>query len=371
LLGEVLRTSRLALLFGETGSGKTTLLKSELMPLLRRRASDRLAAAPARNAGVVVPFPDRRDRAAARASRCERELIVYFDDWTDTPLAALHACIHRAAASRPSDQTAPPVRLGEALSAVSSRLDATIIILLDRFEEFLRAPSHEDENAQFANELIEAINQARLPANFLISLNEEARPQLARLRSRIPGFDDFSLTLTRPQGVKPEAAVPKPAVAEPAVAEPAVAEPAVPDVIVVDNLPVLNEPVPLSDTAVTPPVTPATCPPASRSARAARVKLPPPARVPVKTKDVYAFIEATLTRTPTQIDSAPLPVGPGRSASDRAPAVQTAPARSDPAATASAVAPSAEPLAPAGGAKQKTVFEWVARHLQLKSGPDS
>ena len=356
MLGEVLRTSRLALLFGEAGSGTTTLLKSELMPLLRRRASDRLVAVAARNAGVVVPFPDRRDRAAARASRCQRELIVYFDDWTDTPLAALHACIHRAAATRPADQPAPPARLGETLSALSSQLDATIIILLDRFEEFLRAPSHQDENAQFANELIEAINQARLPANFLISLNEEARPQLARLRSRIPGFDDFSLTLTRPQGVKPA---------------PAVCKPALPNAVVVESLPVLNEPMSLPDTEVTLPVRPATGPPASGTAGAARLKLPPPARIRVKTEDVYAFIEATLSRTPMQIGSALLPVGPGRSTVDRVPAAQTPPARSDPAATASATPPGAEPPALAVGAKQNAVFEWVARHLNLKSGPDS
>src|SRR5438445_523685 len=56
-------TSRHTLLYGQPGSDKTALLKNDLMPLLRRRAGDRLGPALVRESGVVVPFPDRRGRA--------------------------------------------------------------------------------------------------------------------------------------------------------------------------------------------------------------------------------------------------------------------------------------------------------------------
>ena len=362
-MGDILRTSRLALLFGAAGSDKTALLKNGLMPLLHRRATDRITAPAARETGVVVPFPDRRRRSSARASKRRLELIVYFDNWTDTPLAALQACIHKAAGKRPATPAEAPLRLSETLANLSSRLDASFIILLDRFEEFLQAPDHREDIAQFANELIEAVNQARLPANFLLALNEEARPQLARLRSRIPGFDDFSLKLPHPPGFRPTllpAQVPE-----------------LPDAVVIKILPTLNEAVTLPAEGPTAPAETALATAVTRTTVRPKVKLPLPPRVPVTTEEVYAFIEATLAHTTTKVAPSPSPADSARADGGRVHAPAGLGASLSDAVEAH---PRATALAPAGlpgslpsvrklGVTLGAAVDWLARHLRRKTEP--
>ena len=203
LLVELLRTSRLALLFGPAGSDKTALLQHDLMPLMRRRAVDQPASDLVRETGVVVPFQDRRSRDAIRASKRRREIIVYFDDWTEAPLAALQARIHQAAAVPLPAATTPRTSLGDTLSALSGLLNATVIILLDRFEQLLNGAPDRPGVTEFTDDLVGAINEPGLSANFLIALDDAARPKLAALRKRIPGFDDFSLKLTGPLAPAP------------------------------------------------------------------------------------------------------------------------------------------------------------------------
>ena len=292
MLAELLRTSRLALLFGEAGSDKTALLKSGLMPLLRRRAGDTVGPVAARESGVVVPFPDRRRRASARAAKRRRELVVYFDNWAEAPLASLKARIHMAAATDAAELQTESARLSETLALLGKRLEADFIILLDRFEVFLQAPSGREDITQFTNELVEAINQAQLPANFLISLDEEARPRLAGLRGSIPGFDDFSLRLTCPHGSRPAGAPapsPVPSIAVPA----ALASP-----------PILTDALTAPASHAAPdPVAGAVRP--SRPSRKPKVKREPPPRVVVRTEDVYALIETTLAHTAAEPVSEP------------------------------------------------------------------
>ncbi|TMH13618.1 MAG: hypothetical protein E6H65_02570 [Betaproteobacteria bacterium] len=274
LLAELLRTSRLALLFAEAGSDKTSLLKHDLMPLLRRRSGDRSGPATARESGVVVPFPDRRGRPATRAARRRTEIVIHFDAWSDAPLQALHACLHDAASTTTAERTAPRRRLADTLEALSSRLDTRFFILLDRFEEFLRNPQDRESIGEFTNELVDAINQPNLAANFLIAIDDESRPRLAGLASRIPGFDDCSLKLARPRGSNPPAAPHEPAALVPTqqVDEP--------------TWPTLD------------PIAPAAPQPAPVKKKAKAHRTPPP-RVPIKTEDVYAFIEQTLSHTAT------------------------------------------------------------------------
>lgn len=300
LLVELLRSSRLTLLFCDAETDKTAFLHAELMPLLRRRAGDQLAPAAApRESGVVVPFPDRRQRAA-NASKRNREFVVHFDDWSGPPLPALRACIHRSAHSSAAERAAPPQPLGDTLEALSSRLDAQFIILFDRFEDFLRAPSDRAGHARFTDEWSEALQRPQLPANFLVAMNDDARPQLADLRQRIPGFDNFSLKLTRPQGF--------PAPALPAPAEP-VCTP-----VVIEAPPLLTDTVAVSELRATAASPHAEAAP-SRAASRPKVKQPKPPRPVVQTADVYALIEATLARTVTEVSSDPFP--------DREPVIDT------------------------------------------------
>jgi hypothetical protein len=366
LLAELLRTSRLALLFGEEGSDKTALLKSGLMPLLRRRAGDNVGPVATRESGVVVPFPDRRRRASARAAKRRRELVVYFDDWAEAPLASLKARVHMAAATDPAELPAEPARLSETLALLGKRLDADFIILLDRFEAFLQAPSGREDITQFANELVEAINQAQLPANFLISLDEQARPRLAGLRGSIPGFDDFSLKLTSTHGPTPAGApAPSPA---PSMAVPAA----------LASPPILTDALTAPTRHATPaPIAGAVRP--SRPSRKPKVKREPPPRVVVHTEDVYALIEATLARTAVE------PVSEQFVTHEHA---GLASANSGQAYKSNASMPGAPPSMSGGsgvagslpvataavedpvrahGSKLHALVEWVARLVRLKS----
>ncbi len=272
LLVALLRSSRLFLLFGEPGSDKSAFLQSSLLPLLQRRMEDQPASPSARDAGVVVPFPDRRARSSA--ARRKREVVVLFDDWSGTPLTTLLATIRRAVSPTESAPPAQPQRLTDSIHALGERFDLHLIVLLDRFEEFLRLSPQGDGVAEFTDELVEALNASQLPANFLLSLNEDARPALAGLRSRIPGFDDFSLKLPGVAAVKPPPTSARPA-------EVAAALPVAPAQAI----------------AIAPHASPAPTP--------APIKPPTPVRSPIKTQDVYALIEDTLNRTATDNDCEP------------------------------------------------------------------
>ncbi len=287
LLVELLRSSRLSLLYAEPGTDKTALLRFGLIPLLCRRAGDRVVPAVVRASGVVVPFPDRRSRSSARASKRRREIVVYFDRWSESPLAALREALYEAVAADPTDRLQSNARLSGILEDLSRQFDAHLIVLLDRFEDLRQASSDEAAIDQFANELAEAINQPQLPASFLIALAEEARPRLADLRSRIAGFDDSSLKLAPPREFQQ------------AVAPTSRQDPAVP--ASVETLPVLTEAVILPDAEPmpTPPVAQVSRVPGKK-----KIKHAPLPRVEVKTEDVYAMIETALSRIVSKATSA-------------------------------------------------------------------
>ena len=80
---------------------------------------------------------------------------MYFDGWGETLLEALRDALHLATDTGPTEQLAPSMRLGEGLEDLGERLDAHLVILLDRFEEFLQARSQGAGHAQFANEFVE------------------------------------------------------------------------------------------------------------------------------------------------------------------------------------------------------------------------
>ena len=370
LLAELLRTSRLALLFGQVGADKTALLQHDLMPLMRRRTVDQATSALVRETRVVVPFQERRSRDAIHASKHKREIIVYFDDWTDAPLAALQTRIHQAAAVPAPTHTAHPASLRDTLNALTGRLNATIIILLDRFEQLLKTPTDRPGSAEFTDELVEAINEESLAANFLIALDDEARPKLASLRSRIPGFDDFSLTLAGLPTRTPVA--------------PAGQLLAPPCPVAIGILPVLNEAVSDRGPVVTPPSMSLAAASKRPTATKPKAKLPPPSRAVVKTDDVYALIQVTLARTATQgmaesaalggdavevhrsrpeVTSTPVrrPVG-----SQPARPLPRRPLPDAPSKPASRVGSKAR--APQRGLMLKQMVEWVSRRLLRKPG---
>jgi hypothetical protein len=200
LLANLLRASRLTCLIGAAGAGKTSLLTQGVLPLLRRRASDRPAAAglvPAeRVSGVVVPFPDRRQRSLLAERRAE--VPVFFDAWHANSQRALRARIHAALGL--VDDASLPVPLAPLLAALHARHRVRFLFVFDGFEELLEAATRQAEAQAFVDEWVRAVNQPLLPANFLLGADDRAQPLLAALRAQVPGLEDQIVRLSRESG---------------------------------------------------------------------------------------------------------------------------------------------------------------------------
>jgi WD40 repeat protein len=160
-----LRASRLTLLYAHSGVGKSSLLRAGVAARLRELAERR-----------------RRERGSAGF------FPVVFGAWKDDPAPALIREIEAATeyfAGEPVDL--PAGRLDEALAAAADRLDATILVILDQFEEYLLYSSREQR--QFADELARCINLPELHANFLIAIREDAYAGLGDLfKGEIPNL---------------------------------------------------------------------------------------------------------------------------------------------------------------------------------------
>ena len=274
LLAALMRTSRLTVLYGETGPGRTALLTDGVVPLLRRRESDAVGDTK-RESRVVISFPDRRSRLGGRFSAHLAELLVFFDAWSEQPLAGLRNCILDAASMRACADETSGSSLADMLATLGKRNDLQFLVVLDRFEELIALDAAVTE--RFVDEFCEAVNRVGLCANFLLSLSEDSRPRLEGLRQRIQGFDDFSVRLLRWNSVVEQA-------------------PRSPDVAPVSTGPVLTSRTVESKVALHAPERSRSGEKAAR-ARAKLVRVPASPHMPIETKAVYAFIESTLTET--------------------------------------------------------------------------
>ena len=164
-----LRTARLTLLYAESGVGKSSLLRAGVSARLRELA--------ARN----------------ETGRAPRFIPLVFSAWKDDPVADLVAALEAMAGSAMSDAEGTPssanrapvtgVSLAQAITAAALALDATLVIMLDQFEEhfsYRRAGSDPD---RLADELAQCVNSPEIPANFLIAVREDAYGRLGDLFS--------------------------------------------------------------------------------------------------------------------------------------------------------------------------------------------
>lgn len=290
LLAAMLRTSRLTCVFGEAGTDKTTLLKTGVMPLLQRRCADRSDLSPA----TASPFPGADRRGPAHGGQPSRrvEAAIYFDTWGDTPLASLKSRIDDIVPASARGNLVLGSRLADALEQLNRQSGLHIVFLLDRFEEFLAAPADESGVAHFVAELTDAVLRPRLPASFLIALDESARPRLDRFKSRVPGFDHNSLRLSPIAGLRDlDLHDPRP---EPEAQ-------AGPAAHVASVLPVLTSEVPDHGRPALPGDTLSPQVQTPGGGQASRTKRRGPApHVPIKVSEVYAFIETTLAKTKAQ-----------------------------------------------------------------------
>ena len=196
MLVEVLRLSRLTVLYGAEGAGKTTLLKTGVLPLLRVRADDRLAQD---ETGAIAPSPDRQSEN--RAMDRGPDVAIVFDRWESAPLAALRSQICDALRSNTPHLAEPHPELADSLAAWNKALSVRFFIILDGFEQYLRAPFDRADIADFDEELVRIINAPGREIHFLLSIRDDAEALLSRFRGRICGLDDAFLRLPRMQSV--------------------------------------------------------------------------------------------------------------------------------------------------------------------------
>lgn len=156
-----LEASRLTLLYAESGVGKSSLLHAGAAWKLRRQLAGR---DPSQGATVDVP--------------------VVFSAWQDAPvktlIGAIRTAIKPVMAGRP-DPELPTHRLDQAIEAAAEAANAGLLVILDQFEEYFLYRSREPVPEQFADELARCVNQADLPANFLIAIREDSYAGLGDL----------------------------------------------------------------------------------------------------------------------------------------------------------------------------------------------
>jgi len=190
-VAQLLRLSRLTVLYGEAGAGKTALLKNGVLPRLRRRASDRdFTVAP--ESPNELPFPDRR-QICTPAERAP-EVAIFFDEWNEAPLAALEARMRGALPARRRRTADPAASMAKSLGAWHKESGARFLIIFDAFDEYLAAPGDAPGIRIFEAQFVEVLKDDRLPANFLLTLRDE-RPLLERFEGRIARLGDTLVRL--------------------------------------------------------------------------------------------------------------------------------------------------------------------------------
>jgi WD40 repeat protein len=149
-----LRASRMTLLYARSGTGKSSLLRAGVAARLQELARRHLA-----ERGTV------------------RNVPIILSSWHDEPTNELINAVQSAIAELLPEVgpiNLPRTGLVDALEAGSAIADATLLVILDQFEEYLLATPSEARPGRFADELAACLNRTDLQANFLIAVREDA-----------------------------------------------------------------------------------------------------------------------------------------------------------------------------------------------------
>ena len=168
LVAANLRARRLSLLYGPSGVGKSSLLGAGVAPNLR---------------GIA--------RRRQKEFGSPRFVPLLFDDWSDDPVGLLKEGIAEAAVTFGAgaiDTSGGLVETLEAASMATGR--ASILIILDQFEEYFLYHHDEEGPGTFASEFPRAVNTIGLPARFLLAIREDTLAQLDKFKNDIPELFD-------------------------------------------------------------------------------------------------------------------------------------------------------------------------------------
>ena len=156
-----LRASRLTLLYAQSGTGKSSLLR----------------------AGVASKLSELAERSFSQRGTA-RNIPVVFSSWRDDPTVELIGEIQRAISPflrAVPPPASPPEQLDAAIEAASQATNATLLVILDQFEEYFLYRSREAGDQPFAEQLAACINRTDLRVHFLISIREDAYSGLGDL----------------------------------------------------------------------------------------------------------------------------------------------------------------------------------------------
>ena len=169
IIADNMIASRLTLLYGASGVGKSSVLRAGVLYHLRALAQRNLA-----------------ERGTADF------VVAYFNSWREDPMVYLAYCAQAAIApfvkDRAADLPASSRDLCEVLHACSERADASLLIILDQFEEYFLYHPEIGDGGTFDVEFPRAINSPDLRVSFLISIREDALAKLDRFKGRVPNI---------------------------------------------------------------------------------------------------------------------------------------------------------------------------------------
>ena len=157
-----LRSSRLTLLYAGSGVGKSSLIR----------------------AGVAARLSDFGKRSLEGRGSAGYVPVV-FSSWRDDPvedlIGEIEAALGAYAPNGAGPVTLPRGSLPEAMAAATAAVDATLLIILDQFEEYFLYRLREAHGGAFADELARCISRRDLRANFLIAVREDAYAGVGQL----------------------------------------------------------------------------------------------------------------------------------------------------------------------------------------------
>jgi len=169
-----LRANRLTLLYGPSGVGKSSILVAGVGHELREQARVNRARRGAPHFAVVV-----------------------FDSWKDDPVKSLVQAVERAVVELVGEPDERPAggTLADLLVEWGDVLGGTLFIILDQFEEFFLYHGEEEGEGTFAWEFSRAVARRDVPADFLISIREDAYAKLDRFEDRVPRLFENNVRL--------------------------------------------------------------------------------------------------------------------------------------------------------------------------------
>jgi hypothetical protein len=139
-------------------------------------------------------------------------VVVPFAAWSsDEPVAALQEAVREAVEmSAPALAHRPPTgRLADVCVEWGNRIGGPPLVVLDQFEESTSSTTGATRAGLFDEELSVALRRRSMPANFVLSIREDALAQLDRFEDRVPASSQTSSGSTTSTG-RPREAIERP-----------------------------------------------------------------------------------------------------------------------------------------------------------------